>query len=238
MDKSSDEKELVGREAVVRFLSSGARVGFGTGSTAVWSIREIGERLRAGTVDRIVGVATSFQSELECRLYEIPVRSMNDPELDGSVDIVFDGADEVVLTDGKPGALIKGGGAALLIEKVVAYNASKLVIVATRNKVVPHIGTGFPIPVEVVPLARIPVEQALRRLGADPVLRMAQRKMGPVITDNGNMIFDVTFPEPVDPEAMETTLSEIPGVMANGIFCRRPVTLVTTDESGDVRIYE
>ena len=233
------EKELVGRGAVSRFLSSGMKVGFGTGSTAVWAIREIGAQLASGRHTNIIGVATSFQAELECHALGIPLHQMNSPEIDGSLDITFDGADEVLIDSaGRAKALIKGGGAALLIEKVVAYNSGSLVVVATRSKLVDSIGTQFPVPVEVIPFARVPVERALRSLGADPVLREAQRKMGPVVTDNGNLIYDVRFHTPVDPDRMEAQLSTIPGVVGNGIFAQKPATVVTTDDDGDIRIIE
>ncbi len=231
------EKELVGREAVRRFLRSGLKVGFGTGSTAVWAIREVGDRLASKRVANIVGVATSFQAELECHALGIPLHPINSPEIDGRLDITFDGADEVQIdSQGRAAALIKGGGAALLVEKVVAYNSGSFVVVATRNKLVEHIGTQFPVPVEVIPFARVPVERALRSLGAEPVLREAERKMGPVVTDNGNLIFDVRFKKPVDPAEMEGKLSSIPGVLGNGIFAGKRVTVVTTDDRGGIRV--
>jgi ribose 5-phosphate isomerase A len=224
---SDDAKRAVGCAAADRYVTSTMKVGMGTGSTAVWAIRRIGERLAAGEISDVIGVATSSQSELECHELGIPLRSMNDPEISGKLDVTIDGADEV---DPRR-RLIKGGGGALLIEKVVAYNSARMVVVADQSKLADHLGTGYPVPLEVLPLARVPVLEALKRLGARPQVRLAERKMGAVITDNGNIIVDVTFPEPIDPAAMEDELSRIPGVLGNGLFTRiDPVVLVGRED--------
>ena len=218
-----DAKRAVGRAAVDEYVQSGMKIGMGTGSTAVWAIRRIGELLQTGELHDIIGVPTSSQSELECQSLGIPLRSMNDPEVGGSLDLTFDGADEI-----DPGlALIKGGGAALLLEKVVAYASSKMVVVADSGKLVENLGIRFPVPLEVLPAARIPVLSALRAIGGKPEVREAQRKMGAVITDNGNIVVDVYFSEPFVPQEMERELSLIPGVLGNGIFSRiRPQVLI------------
>lgn len=227
MDAQETAKRTVGEAAADRFVQSGMKVGLGTGSTAVWSIRRIGERMASGELSGIVGVATSSQAEMEAQRLGIPLRSMNDPEIAGSLHLTIDGADEI-----DPGTrLVKGGGGALLIEKIVAYASERFVVVADESKLVDHLGLAFPVPVEVLPLARVPVLAALERLGGEPTVRMAARKMGAVITDNGNIIVDVRFREPFDPAEMETELSRIPGVLGNGLFTRlRPVILIAGDE--------
>jgi ribose 5-phosphate isomerase A len=224
---NDERKRAAGYAAADRYVTSNMRVGMGTGSTAVWAIRRIGDRLAEGSISNVTGVATSTQSELECQARGIPLRTMNDPEIGGRLDVVIDGADEI---DGER-RLVKGGGAALLVEKIVAYNADRFVVVADTAKLVEHLGMAFPVPVEVLPLARVPVLAALRRLGADPEVRLAERKMGAVITDNGNLVVDVRFPDPIDPVEMEVLLSAIPGVLGNGLFTRvDPIVLVGRDD--------
>ncbi|MDR1747610.1 MAG: ribose-5-phosphate isomerase A, partial [Spirochaetaceae bacterium] len=109
-------------------------------------------------------------------------------------------------------------GGALLLEKIVAYNAGTFVVVADSSKEKPHIGALFPVPVEVVPEARIAVANALEKFGARTVLREAVRKAGPVITDNGNIILDALWEAPPDAEEMEQRINLIPGVVETGFF--------------------
>ncbi|AEJ61986.1 Ribose-5-phosphate isomerase A [Spirochaeta thermophila DSM 6578] len=224
-------KRRVAFHAVDTHVKDGMRVGLGTGSTAVWAIRRIGEHMREGRLSGIVGVATSFASEMEAHRLGIPVRSLNDPEIGGEVDLAIDGADEV-----DPALhLVKGGGGALFREKLVAYNARRFVVVVEECKLVPHIGTGFPIPVEVVPEARACVLKALEALGAEWTIRHGSGKQGPVVTDNGNLLVDVRFPSPVDPEEMEIRLGLIPGVYETGFFTRIRPTVCVGLPSGEVR---
>jgi ribose 5-phosphate isomerase A len=225
---SNDEtKRAAGYAAADRYVSSNMKVGMGTGSTAVWAIRRIGERLADGSIDNVVGVATSSQAELECHEVGIPLRSMNDPQICGRLDLVIDGADEV----DPERRLVKGGGGALLVEKIVAYNSDRVVIVADESKLVEHLGVDFPVPIEVLPFARVSVLEALRGLGGEPAVRVAERKMGAVITDNGNLVVDVGFSEPIDPVAMEAELGMIPGVLGNGLFTRiDPIVIVGRDD--------
>jgi len=203
------------------------KIGMGTGSTAVWAIRRIGELLADGTLSIIVGVPTSTQSELECHRLGIPLRSMNDPQIDGSLDLTIDGADEI---DPQKN-VTKGGGGALLLEKIVAYSSTQVVIVADERKLVSQLGMTFPIPLEVLPAARVPVMHALGKLGGHPVIRLAERKMGAVITDNGNIIIDVRMDRDFDAPAMEARLSSIPGIVGNGLFCgMEPTVLIAYDD--------
>ncbi|HUX13175.1 MAG TPA: ribose-5-phosphate isomerase RpiA [Spirochaetia bacterium] len=209
-------KAAVGRRAADDHVRSGMKLGMGTGSTAVWSIRRVGELLRSGKISDIVAVPTSFQSELECNAQGIPVRSLNDPEIGGAIDLTIDGADEV----DRGLRLTKGGGAALLLEKIVAYNSSELVIVIDNAKRVENLGLSFPIPLEVHPSARIAVTRGLEERGLGVQLRMAVRKMGPVVTDNGNILLDVTLGSPADPSELEVEFNLIPGILENGLFTR------------------
>jgi len=210
---SLEGKQAAGYEAG-NAVESGMKVGMGTGSTAVWAIRRVGERLAAGEIGGITAVATSSQSEMECQTLGIPLRTMNDPEIGGHLDLAIDGADEV----DPDRHLTKGGGGAMLIEKIVAYASDSMIVVVDESKLVEQLGKGFPVPLEVLSLARVPVIAALKRLGGEPEVRLAERKMGAVITDNGNIIVDVRFPGGMDPVDMEKRLSLIPGVLGNGIF--------------------
>lgn len=223
-------KRAAGFAAVDRYVKSGMKIGMGTGSTAVWAIRRIGQKLADGELADIVGVATSSQAELECQALGIALRSMNDPEIDGRLDLTIDGADEV---DPKL-RLVKGGGGALLIEKIVAYASDRFVVVADRSKLVEHLGLAFAVPLEVLPLARVPVLRALREIAGDATVRLAERKMGSVVTDNGNILVDVRFLEPMDPVAMEVELSRIPGVLGNGLFTRVVPTVLIGEADEEV----
>jgi len=216
-------KAAVGKQAVSRYVKSGMKLGLGTGSTAVWAIRRIGELLSDGSLTDIRGVATSSQSVMEAQKQRIPLRSLNDPEIDGALDLTIDGADQV--DDAL--RVTKGGGGALLVEKIIAYASDQVVFVVDEGKVVEHLGLSFPVPVEVVPEARVSVTHAMEDLGAQVEVRMALRKMGPVITDNGNILLDLHFDSPFDVVKMESELNLIPGVVENGLFTRcSPAVLV------------
>ena len=207
-------KEAAGREAVDVLVASGMKLGLGTGSTAFPAVRRIGALLCEGKLKDILAVSTSFQTSIECEKWGIPLYSLNSKEIGGKLDLTIDGADEV---DPK-NRLIKGGGGALLLEKIVAYASASFAVVVDESKIVQHLGIKFPVPVEVVPEARVSVTLALEKLGAAVTLREAVRKVGPVITDRGNMLLDILFKETVDPAALEAELNRIPGVMENGFF--------------------
>ena len=207
-------KEIVGREAVETLVHSGMKLGLGTGSTAIPAVQHIGALLRDGKLRNILAVSTSFQTSIECEKWGIPLFTLNSKETGGKLDLTIDGADEV---DGE-NRLIKGGGGALLAEKIVAYASASYAIVVDGSKVVENLGLKFPVPVEVIPEARIPVQAALEKLGAEVVLREALRKAGPVITDHGNLLLDIRFREAVDPRILEAEINRIPGVVENGFF--------------------
>jgi ribose 5-phosphate isomerase A len=216
-------KAAAGRAAVDALVHSGMKLGLGTGSTAIHAVRRVGELLAQGTIRDISAFATSLQTEIECERLGIPVYPLNSRELSGTLDLTIDGADEV----DPQNRLIKGGGGALLIEKIAAYASSAYAITVDESKVVASLGSGFPVPVEVVPEARVSVTRALESLGATVMLREALRKIGPVITEHGNVIVDIRFASAVDPAEMERTINTIPGVMENGFFTRiRPVVYI------------
>jgi ribose 5-phosphate isomerase A len=207
-------KEQAALRAADELVISGIRLGLGTGSTAVFVVRRVGARLAAGDLKDIRVFATSFQTELECEKLGIPHYSLNSPELSGALDLTIDGADEIDTEN----RLIKGGGGALLIEKLAAYNSGRFAVVADESKLVSRLGLRFPVPVEVIPEARFAAGRALEKLGAAVTLREALRKAGPVITEHGNLLLDITFREGPDPEEMEDRINRIPGVVENGFF--------------------
>ncbi len=203
-------KQEVGR-AAANLVKSGSIVGLGTGSTTAYTIQYLGERLKSGELKDIVGIPTSFQSEVLAKEYGVPLTTLYAVD---HIDIAIDGADEVDPHKN----LIKGGGAAHTREKVVDYLAAQFIVVVDSGKLVDKLGSVFAVPVEVIPMALTPVTNAIKALGGKPELRMGVKKAGPVITDQGNMVLDVTFDSIDDPVNLEKTLNNIPGVLENGIF--------------------
>ncbi len=203
-------KQQVGIAAAQR-VQSGMVVGLGTGSTTAFAIEELGRRLASGEIKDIIGIPTSFQAIGLGKKFGIPIRSLDDVT---KIDLAIDGADEVDPHKN----LIKGGGAAHTREKVVDALAEEFIVVVDQSKLVDRLGSTFPVPVEVLPMAVAPVTRAIAALGGKPELRLAVKKDGPVITDQGNMILDVTFSQIDDPKSLEMTLNNIPGVLENGLF--------------------
>ncbi|MFP4509409.1 MAG: ribose-5-phosphate isomerase RpiA [Spirochaetota bacterium] len=226
----TDLKRIAGVAAADETVKSGMRVGMGTGTTARHAIHRIAERLATGELTDIVAVASSTQAAEECYAVGISVFALEDPRVGGALDLVIDGADEVDTA----GRVTKGGGAALLREKVMAYAAARVAIVTTRDKHVPDLGLTFPVPVEVVPFAAFNVRLELERYGFSATTRTGTGKLGPLITDNGNMILDVVFGEPQDVAQLESDLSEIPGVVEVGLFTRRTFDFFTVEPDGSL----
>lgn len=207
-------KELVARQAVDDLIEPGLKIGLGTGSTAMPAVRRIGELYQTGKLPGLKTVPTSFQTIIEAEKWGLPLFSLNSREIGGVLDVAFDGADEVDTAN----RCVKGGGGALLLEKIVAYSAKRFVVLVDDSKLVDHLALSFPLPVEVVPEARVTAMAALERLGAEVRLREAIKKAGPVITDHGNLLLDCRFGQKVDPVALEREINAIPGVVENGFF--------------------
>lgn len=200
-------KKLVGYEAAELVLD-GEVVGLGTGSTTHYFIERLAQRVKEEELE-ILGIPTSYQSSYMAQSLGITLTTLNEH----AVDLAVDGADEV---DPKYN-LIKGGGAAHTLEKIVDSSADKFVVIVDGTKIVDSLGK-FPVPVEVIPQAFRVVKEALVVLGGDPLLRMAEKKDGPVITDNGNFVMDTQFSKIENPLELEAQLNNIPGVVENGIF--------------------
>ena len=232
-----EQKVLAAKTAIDTLISqgkifSGMKIGLGTGSTALPAVKRLSERIEDGTLKDIKAVVTSFQTENYCKDLGIPVFTLNDRVIAGELDLAIDGADEIDPDNN----LIKGGGAALLLEKIVAYNSKSYAIVGDESKNVKTQGTKFPLPVEIIGGARVAVEKALNKLGAKCVLREGVRKCGPVITDNGNQILDCTWENPVNPKQMEDEISKIAGVVEVGFFTKIRPTAFIAKSDGTVEI--
>ncbi len=185
-------------------------VGLGSGSTVEYAIRELGKLVKRGKL-RITGVATSIRTEIIARDSGISLTTLEDV---GRLDVAIDGADQV----DRRLNLIKGKGGALAREKIVASAADRYVIAVDETKLTEKLGVGVPIPIEVLPFGASLVMSRLRELGGIPTLREAERKLGPVITDNGNFIVDVEFGKIDDLEGLNRKLKAMPGVVETGLF--------------------
>ena len=204
-------------EAALQYVEDDTVVGVGTGSTVNFFIDALASR-RA----RIEAtVASSEASAKRLRELKIPVRELNDTD---GCDVYVDGADEVT----EHLAMIKGGGAALTREKIVAGASRRFVCIADESKLVPVLGK-FPLPVEVIPMARSFVARELVKLGGVPELRPR------VTTDNGNLILDVRGLTIMKPVELETQINQIPGVVTNGIFAIRPADILLLAGANGVR---
>lgn len=196
--------------AAVDLVSSHTVLGLGSGSTVAFFIQLLGERVRTEQL-QIVGVPTSYQTRLLARQHGVPIQDAIDIDY---VDLAVDGADEI----DPLGNLIKGAGGAHVLEKVVAACADHFVIIADESKRVHTLGERVPVPVEVIAPA---VPSALRRLqalGGTPALRNGVKKLGPVVSDLGNLIIDVYFGPIAEPERLNHDLNNIPGMVGHGLF--------------------
>ena len=205
-DIRDQEKQAAAREAA-RLVEPGSIVGLGSGSTATYAIRFVAERVRQGL--EITAIPTSRKTQQLAEQLGIPLTTLEEHP---QIDIDIDGADEI-----DPHLnLIKGGGGALLREKIIASASKRFVVVAESGKQVPCLGK-FPLPVEVIPFAQPVVKTRIEALGAKVSLR--QYAYGnPYVTDEGHHILDCTFGRIEDPPALARTLHEIPGVVEHGLF--------------------
>jgi ribose 5-phosphate isomerase A len=209
-------KALVG-QAAVQHLVPGAVIGVGTGSTVNKFIDAL-----APMRDRIPGAVSSSEAS-SARLAALGIRVLDPNEVEG-LPVYVDGADEI----DHAGNMIKGGGAALTREKIVADMAARFVCIADESKLVQTLGR-FPLPVEVIPMAAALVARRLRALGGEPVLRAG------VVTDNGGHILDVRGLSITDPVAMEREINQWPGVVSVGIFARNRASVCLLGTASGVR---
>ena len=217
---SDDAKRTAGR-AAAELVTDGMRLGLGTGSTVAHFLDALASAGRD-----VAGVPTSEATATRCRELGIPLLDVAEVE---RLDLCVDGADE--LTDDL--TLTKGGGGALLREKVVAALADRFVVIATADKLVDRLGDTFALPIEVVPFAVAPVIRAIRSLGFDEVLT---RLDGEYRTDNGNLILDARMVGGIeDPAVLDLQLLSIPGVAETGLFVDLATDALLADAAGTVR---
>ncbi|AAZ58510.1 ribose-5-phosphate isomerase [Prochlorococcus marinus str. NATL2A] len=211
MDLQNQMKKAVAQAAVDQ-IQNGMILGLGSGSTAALMIEALAIKIKSGEIKDVVGVTTSFQGEVLASELGIPLKSLSSVS---EIDLAIDGADEV----NPKFQLIKGGGACHVQEKLVAALAKKFIVVVDSTKLVEKLNLDFKLPVEVLPSAWKQVQKTLINLGGEGNLRMAQKKAGPIVTDQGNLILDLTFRNGIDkPELLESQINNIPGVLENGLF--------------------
>jgi len=224
-----DPKAVAGRRAA-ELVQEGMTLGLGTGSTVFHTLVRLGERIRAEGL-RVRGVPTSIDTERKARELGIALATLDEVD---AIDLTIDGADEI---DGRFD-MVKGGGGALLREKVVASISRREAIVVGPDKVVARLGTTFKLPVEVVPFARALVARRIARLGCEPILRRS-KDGGDYRTDNGNEILDCRFPSGIaDARALELELDAIPGVVESGLFIGLAHVLVIGHPDGRAEVRE
>ncbi|MDR1812473.1 MAG: ribose-5-phosphate isomerase RpiA [Candidatus Fibromonas sp.] len=197
--------------AAADLVRGGMGIGLGTGSTVLFALERLAERQKNEGL-KFFGVSTSFSTTLLCRKMGIELK---DCGAVSHLDLAIDGADEI----DKNLNLIKGRGAAHLLEKTVASLADKFVIVADSGKKVKNLGEKFPVPLEILPAALGLVETRVKKLGGTSLVRLAgASKDGPVISDSGNIIADANFGLIEDPAALCRELDSIPGLVGHGLF--------------------
>lgn len=225
---TQDQLKLAVARSALDYIVDGGIIGVGTGSTANLFIDELGKnkhRIKAA-------VASSEATAARLRSHDITVLDLNEVE---SIPVYIDGADEI----NTHGAMIKGGGGALTREKIIASASDKFICIADNSKLVNTLGR-YPLPIEVVPMARSVVKRKLTALGGKPHLRLNKDKNTPFLTDNGNMIIDVTGLEILQPLEMEGQINNIVGVVTVGLFARRGanICLLGTNSGVNVMVFD
>lgn len=214
MSTLHEPKKIAAYTAVDNHVNSGDTVGIGSGSTIIFAVDRLSQRVKCENL-RVKCVPTSFQARQLILQHHLP---LTDLEVDPILDVCIDGADEV----DKKLNLIKGGGGCLLQEKIVASCAKKLIIIADFTKDSVLLGTNYKkgIPIEVVPMSYVPIKAKVeKKYGGTMELRMAINKAGPVVTDNGNFILDwKNYNKDINWEEINTQLLLIPGVVETGLF--------------------
>lgn len=218
-------KQLVGEKAT-EYVQDGMIVGLGTGSTAYWAIQKIGQLVKEGL--KVQCVPTSKATEQLANELNIPLLNIADVR---SIDLTIDGADEF----DPQKQLIKGGGGALLREKIVASISKVFICIADDSKSSEVLGS-YPLPVEVTPFAHEVTSFRLEKLGCKPKLRMQSDK--PFVTDNQNYIIDCKFDRIENPAELTIKINQIPGVVENGLFANIATRIICNTPEGGIRIIE
>jgi len=222
--KKQDELKQKAAHRATKFVESGMVVGLGTGSTTAFAVIRIGERIKSGDLKNIICIPTSIRTETLAGEWGIPLCGLEDQPV---IDVTIDGADEV-----DPDLnLIKGGGGALLREKVVAQASRQNIIIVDESKLSPCLGTRWALPVEVIPFAVKAAENFLKSLGATATLRLADNGQ-PYKTDQNNLILDANFGEMADPNNIAASLNERAGIVEHGLFLGLASDVIVAAEDG------
>ena len=222
------QEKLKKRAAIraVEFIESNMVIGLGTGSTANYAIQQIGEKIQSGALQNIVGIPSSERSESLARDLNI---ALTDLEAQPAIDLTIDGADEV-----DPDLnVIKGGGGALLREKIIAQASSRNIIIVDESKLSPRLGTKWALPIEVVPFACRTVQNFLESIGGSATLRLSDPKT-PYRTNQNNFILDTDFGPIPDLAALVVRLNERAGIVEHGIFLGLATDVIVA-EGEDIR---
>jgi ribose 5-phosphate isomerase A len=217
-----DPKRAAGERAA-EYVKDGMRIGLGTGSTVYWTLIKLGEMVHEGL--RIQAVPTSRQTEKLALQFGIPLLELS--RIEGELDLAIDGADEV----SSRLDLIKGGGGALLREKMIATFSARFIVVVDHSKCVSELGV-FALPVEVVPFGWEMTAIQLTKFSCTPALRRVNKE--PFVTDNGNYIMDCQFSTIPNPAELNTRLNMVPGVVDNGLFVGMTDILLAGHPDGTV----
>ena len=211
--------------AAVKHVKDNFIIGLGSGSTAAYAIEEIGNKIQHEEI-HVLAVPTSYQAFTLAVKHGIPITTLEEHSI---LDLTIDGADQI---DDELN-LIKGAGGALTREKIVAFASKKLIIVADERKKAKFLGENdHPVPIEVVPFATPVLMRRIREMKGKPVLRESNKKVGPVITDNGNAIIDVNFGLIHKPGELDRKLKDIPGVVETGLFVKMADQVHIGEHSG------
>merc|ERR1712071_499178 len=237
MALTQDElKKMVGYKSIDDYVESGMVVGLGTGSTAYFAVERLGQKLKSVELQNIVAIPTSIRTKEQAESLGIPLVTL---DTHSKLDVAIDGADNV-----DPGFnLVKGGGGALLREKMVEVSADKFIVIVDESKLCDGLGPGFPVPVEITPFCH---EHTLRTVaalpsckGCKPVLRMGSSSNNSVdgdeiaVTDNGNYIVDLHFTEPIkDAPKMAEEIKNTVGVVDHGLFCGLTTAVIIAGSDG------
>ncbi|MFV0383515.1 ribose 5-phosphate isomerase A [Paracoccus sp. (in: a-proteobacteria)] len=221
MNQQDEAKKIAGRRVIAEFVRDGMKLGLGSGTTSHFFVRELGRHVADGL--RLTCTATSRSTIAVAQESGITITDPNDMD---ELDLTIDGPDEI----DRRFNMIKGGGACLLWEKIVAHASARMICICDETKIVDCLGA-FPLPVEVVQFGWIQtrrmVAQVLAQHGIDDVtIRRRMRDDAPVVTDSGNFILDCQCVAIPDPAPLETELNRIPGVVENGLFTREAVGMV------------
>ncbi len=228
MHKNNATVQEARRAAIMRALEEikdGMVLGLGSGTTVAQLIEELGKIVR-GKGLRISVIPSSYQSYHKAIEQGLKITWLDE---NPNPDLVIDSFDQV----DSSGNAIKGGGAALMREKILCAASRRVILVGDEKKLVANLN--MPVPVEVLPFAKEFVMQYLRKIGGNPKLREGTGKVGPIITDNGNMLIDVNFGVINDPEGLDTRLHRIPGLLETGIFVGMAHRIIIGKSDGNVR---